>query len=411
MITFAKDTIDNIDINELCDWLRLCPKLTKGEETLAFEHEWSEWLGVKHSVFVNSGSSANFMMFLVLRHLLAELHSKSLNFTQRYKVVIPAVSWITSVSPALLLNYDVILCDCDENDLGLDVNAFEQLCAEHNPDAVLVVHVLGHPNKMDRIVDICKQHDVLLLEDCCESHGAQWNGQTVGTFGVMSSFSYYFGHHISTIEGGMICTNALNVNDLLLMYRSHGWLRDVGNMYRDQVLKHWNIDEFDALYTFAVPGMNLRSTDLQAYLGRLQMKKLDRSVNNRNDVYKKLCVRLRKTNAWIQTSNNSFVSSLAFGLITAQRELIVKALQDANIECRPLICGNIQNHPFWNTFGLKRWHTPYADIVHKYGFYIPCHQELTAFEIDSMCTIIEKFVKCSNENVDVCMLDAVCVVD
>lgn len=392
MITLIKDTIDDADVQKLRDWLDVPgQRLTKGSETLAFEKEWSEWLGVEHSVFVNSGSSANFMMFLALRHILAHQKGLPLDFTTRFKVVVPAVSWITTVSPALLLNYDVMVCDCDENDLGLDVNAFERLCIEQNPDAVLLVHVLGHPNKMDEILDICEKYDVLLMEDCCESHGAEWNDKKVGTYGVMSSFSYFFGHHMSTIEGGMVCTDLPEVNDLLLAYRSHGWLRDVSSEHKELALERWDISEFDALYTFIVPGMNLRSTDLQAHIGRIQMEKLDRSVRNRGDAYHKLAAGLKQS-TWVQTSVNSRVSSFAFGMVSKHREEIVEALRANNIECRPLICGNVQNHPFWSAFGLKRWHTPNADLVHKYGFYVPCHQELTDSEIKTIIDTVTSVV-------------------
>lgn len=391
MITLIKDTIDDNDVAALRKWLELSGRrLTKGAETVEFEREWSEWLGVDRSIFVNSGSSANFLMFLALRDYLASKNALEHSLTRRYTVVVPAVSWITSVSPALLLNYDVIVCDCDKDDLGLDVKSFERICVEHNPDAVLVVHVLGHPNKMDEITKLCNEYDVVLLEDCCESHGAEYDCKKVGTFGIMSSFSYFFGHHMSTIEGGMVSTNSSQLAQLLLAYRSHGWLRDLDEENKQCVLDGWGISDFDALYTFVVPGMNLRSTDLQAYIGRLQMKKLDRSVNNRNTAYHKLADRIGRTSTWIQCSEDSKVSSFAFGVIAENKDEIVKRLQAANVECRPLICGNIQNHPFWSYYGLKRWHTPNADKVHTQGFYIPCHQELTDAEIDTMCKIFEE---------------------
>ena len=141
-VRLAEQIIDQTDVDQLIDWIKETDRFTKGEQTILFEQEWSRWLGRKYSVFVNSGSSANFLMFLGL------LHSNKL---KNKKVIVPAVSWVTTVSPAMQLGYDPIVCDCDEDDLGLSVEHFEKLCKEHNPSAVIIVHVLGHANKLDKI--------------------------------------------------------------------------------------------------------------------------------------------------------------------------------------------------------------------------------------------------------------------
>src|SRR3989344_4287662 len=193
-IPLIKDTINFSDVKKLSEWLLTNPRLTKGELTVKFEEEWSKWNGNKYSVFVNSGSSANLLMVYALM-AAGKLKNK--------KAIVPAVSWVTTVSPFMQFGLEPLLCDADATNLGLDVEHFEKLCQEHNPAVVIMVHVLGHTSNMAAILEICKKYDVILLEDCCESHGSQYEGQKVGTFGNMASFSYYFGHHMSTIEGGM----------------------------------------------------------------------------------------------------------------------------------------------------------------------------------------------------------------
>ena len=276
-IPLIKDTINSEDLKKLSDWLLTTPHLTKGELTLKFEKEWSKWNGNKYSVFVNSGSSANLLMAYAL------LVSKKLN---NKKIILPAVSWVTTVSPFVQFGFEPILCDCDKENLGLDVNHFEQLCKEHKPSAALMCHILGHTSNIDKILEICKKYDVLLLEDCCESHGTEYNGKRVGSFGTMSSFSFYFGHHMSTIEGGMIVTDYQDFYNILLSLRSHGWARDMEVGHAKRLKDKYNINDFRERFTFYYPGFNVRSTDLNAFLGLEQLKRLDSIVEKRFNNYK-----------------------------------------------------------------------------------------------------------------------------
>jgi CDP-6-deoxy-D-xylo-4-hexulose-3-dehydrase len=275
-IKLVKNTITNHEIDSLCSWLSTYPQLTKGSLTLQFEKEWSEWLGVKYSVFVNSGSSANLGMFYAL-DVSGRLKNK--------KIVAPCVSWVTTISPIMQLGYDLILCDTDKETLGLDTDHLEKICKEHKPSCLILVHVLGIPNKMKEICDICKKYDVILLEDSCESVGSLYEGIKTGNFGSMSSFSTYFGHHFSTIEGGLISTNDFELYEILKSIRSHGWSRDLSEETISNLKSKYNIDDFRNLYTFYFPGFNLRSTDLQAFLGISQLKTLDIKNKKRYENY------------------------------------------------------------------------------------------------------------------------------
>ena len=195
MITLVKDTIDNKDIDQLIDWLKTYPRLTKGTVTLELEEKWSKWLGRKYSVFCNSGSSANLLMLSALGESIGYKHCK---------VVVPSVAWATDLAPVMQLGMTPILCDSNMDDLSVDLEHLEKIFKEEDPSVLMLVSVLGLVPNMDKIVDMCMQYDVALLEDTCESMGCEYKGQKLGTFGMMSSFSTYFGHHISTIEGGFI---------------------------------------------------------------------------------------------------------------------------------------------------------------------------------------------------------------
>jgi CDP-6-deoxy-D-xylo-4-hexulose-3-dehydrase len=378
MISLVKDTIDKQDIDNLILWLNENPRLTKGEKTIEFEKIWSEYTGVKYSVYVNSGSSANLAMAYALQvsgHL-------------RNKVILaPAVSWVTTVSPFIQLGYNVKLFDCDKDTLGPGIINLEKLMKKHKPSVMIFVHVLGIPSKMKEIQELCNKYDVILLEDSCESIGSTYNNKKTGSFGLMSSFSFYYGHHLSTIEGGMICTDDFNMYNILKALRSHGWDRDLDEPFKLELKREYGVDEFKDLYTFYYPGFNLRSTDLQAYLGLLQMNKIDSVVSTRNENYKIYHENIKNVYWKIKPTENSFVSNFAYPIITPKIDELVNALKDNYIETRPLICGSISNQPFW----IDRYPShdyKMANDVDKLGLYLPNNFNITKEEILFICDIV-----------------------
>ena len=202
MIKLVNDTINNDDIDQLINWLKTYPRLTKGQLTLDLETKWSKWLGTNYSVFCNSGSSANLLMLWTL------VEANRIN--KNSKVVVPSAAWATDLSPVIQLGMTPILCDINLNDLSVDLNHLEEIFKTSKPEVLLLVSVLGLVPNMERIVKLCEDYNVILLEDTCESMGSKLNighnpaMKKLGTFGLMSSFSTYFGHHISTIEGGFV---------------------------------------------------------------------------------------------------------------------------------------------------------------------------------------------------------------
>jgi CDP-6-deoxy-D-xylo-4-hexulose-3-dehydrase len=376
MITLVKDTIGNEDIDSLIDWLKSYPRLTKGPVTLKFENKFSKWLGRKYSVFCNSGSSANLLMLSVLK--------EKYDFK---KVVVPSVAWSTDLAPVMQLGLQPILCDCNMKDLSVDFHHLEKIFMEESPDVLLLVSALGLVPDMKKIIELCSKYDVLLLEDVCESLGCKYKGKNLGTFGKMSSFSTFFGHHISTIEGGIVSTDDKELYELLVSLRSHGWARDLSVESRLKLLEEWNVSEFDSLYTFYYSGFNMRSTDLQAYIGLAQIDKLDdwgRKRRNNFDLYQ----RLIENDYWKPDVDlNNFVSNFAYPIISPHRDKIIKKLQDNKVEIRPLICGSMGTQPFYvKKYG--RLELPNVSIVDKYGFYVPNNPMLTEEEIEFICELI-----------------------
>mgnify|MGYP003627474756 CR=1 FL=1 len=380
MIKLINDTIDREDINQLIDWLKTYPRLTKGGLTLQLEEKWSNWLGVDYSVFCNSGSSANLLM------LWALIEAKRI--TREAKVVVPSAAWATDLAPVIQLGMTPLLCDINLSDLSVDIAHLEQIFKESSPDVLLLVSVLGLVPDMEKIFNLCKKYNVILLEDTCESMGSEYGDKKLGTFGLMSSFSTYFGHHISTIEGGFVSTNDEELYEILKAIRSHGWDRDVSDEYREKLRNKWNTADFDALYTFYYSGFNLRSTDLQAFIGLGQIDKLDSICEKRNknfELYNRL---LSNFEPQIANYEEKFISNFAYPVIAKNRNEIVKRLQKANIEVRPLICGSMGTQPFYiKQYGKKE--LPNVSIVDKYGFYVPNHPELSEGDIIKIVEIIK----------------------
>lgn len=380
-IYLADNTIETSELEKLSSWILKGRRLTKGPLCQEFEQAFSKWQGSKFGVFVNSGSSAN---LLIAQALLegGRLRNKT--------IIAPAVGWVTTVTPFIQLGYNVQLCDCNKTDLGLDTDHLERLCREFKPSAVILVHVLGHACQLDKIEQICKEHDCLLIEDSCEALGSVAYGKNLGSHGLAGSFSFYYGHHISTIEGGMVVTDDEDLYHLMLSIRSHGWGRDIPKDVHEQWKSDYAVDEVRDLYTFYYSGFNLRSTDMNAFLGLSQLGKLDSICSKRArnfELYKS-----ELSDFFIQKSQATPVSSFAYGTLVENRREVYSSLKSQGIESRPLICGNLGLHPFWikhsGRVSLKN-----ADVIHEKGIYLPNHYNLSEEEIDRVCNVFKQVAK------------------
>jgi CDP-6-deoxy-D-xylo-4-hexulose-3-dehydrase len=245
---------------------------------------------------------------------------------------------------------------------------------------------------MDEIMELCNKHNIFVIEDTCESLGSMYNNKKLGTIGLMGTYSLYFGHHASTIEGGIICTDDEDIYHLLLMIRSHGWDRDLPAEKVKELRDKYKIQPFRGLYTFYYPAFNLRSTDLQAFLGLEQIKKLDYMNSKRNENYL-LYDSLIKNDYWkIKQQEKTYVSNFNYPIITTEDNFnkLVDALSFNEIETRPLICGSINQQPFWYERYSISDNVPNADYLHKYGLYLPNNHELKKEEIIFICEIVNK---------------------
>lgn len=380
MIKLVSDTIDKSDITNLVNWLSQdeIPRLTKGDITIEFEKKWSDKIGVDKTTFVNSGSSAI---------LLALAGLKESGKLKNNKIIVPGLSWLTDVSSPIQLGMDVILCDCNLDDLSVDINHLKQLIEEENPSSLILVSVLGLVPNMLEIVSICKDNNIVLIEDVCESMGSKFEDKYLGTFGDVSVFSLYYGHHLSTIEGGLICTNDTELNDIIVSMRSHGWDRDWSKEKQKEYREKYNIDDFNSLYTFYYPGFNFRSTDLQAFIGVTQVDKLDNFSSNREKNFKLYNNNISINELNVKYNDKNFISNFAYPIVSKNREDIVKRLTENNIEVRPLIAGSMARKPFWKG---RVDNLPNCDIINNNGFYIPNHQDLTEEDIIKICTIVNE---------------------
>lgn len=383
MVKLIGDSIEEREINALINWLKTNPKLTQGVHVKHLEEEYATRLGVKYCTYCNSGSSANLLMLYTLK-----LRKKLRN----NRVIVPALCWSTTVAPLIQLGFDPIVCDINQINLTIDTNHLKVLIRDYNPSAIFLVHPLGFMCDMNEINSICYENNIELLEDSCETMGSSWNYKLAGTFGLMSTFSLYYGHHITTIEGGFVCTNDIQCDEILKMIRSHGWDRDLNDNRKKELRERNNVNDFNALYTFYYPGFNLRGTDLQAYLGRFQVNKLYNIITTRRNNYL-LYNKYLKNNWWkIQEfKENNLISNFAYPIIHPKRTEIVKKLQTNGIECRPIICGDITKQPFMQKYLKPEIRYKNIQIVDAYGFYVPNHPGVKENDIIKICEIVNEY--------------------
>ena len=382
MIKLAHNTIENRDYELMIKFLKKRSYLNQSKITKKFEENFSKKIGTKYSIFVNSGSSAN---LLIAQTLLEG------NFVKNKTIIVPSVSWATTVSPFLQLGFKVILCDSDKDNLGINISHLEKLCKKYKPGSVIVVNVLGHANNFQKILKLKKKFKFHLLEDNCESLGSKISKRSLGTFGLASSHSFYFGHHISTIEGGMISTSNNKFYNVASAIRAHGWSRDMQKSFKKKLEKKFKIDEFKSFFTFYYSGFNIRSSDLNALIGVEQLKKLNKISKIRHNNFIRYKENLK--NFWHQKSSLSLISSFGFATFVKNRLEVFKYLRSKKIQTRPLICGNMGQQPFLQKRSFKNNELTNSKKVDKYGIYLPNHANLTLRDIDFVSKVFKKVAK------------------
>jgi CDP-6-deoxy-D-xylo-4-hexulose-3-dehydrase len=361
------NAIDSDERRELSSFVRWSSKLTQGRMVKQFEKEWSKWLGCKYSVFVNSGSSAN---LLIVRAL-----------SDREDLwVAQSCTWSTAVSPIMQLS-NLQLCDIDLHNFGPDLKNLEHIFKTKKPRFLHLTHLLGFPAITNDLLDLCAEYAVTIVEDCCESHGAHFNNKKVGTHGIASSFSFYYGHHMTTIEGGMICTDDKDLYHELLLLRSHGLLRELPE--KEQQKR--KTDRVDPLFTFVRDGFNVRGTDIHANLGLMQLPKLDGFIEQRNRNFNTFIDNL-DPDKYYKDFNLEGISNFAFPIFskTVNINSVKELLSNMDIEYRPCIAGNLYEHPFMDCIDQERYDIN-SQKIHENCVYVGNHKDVSCPMIKNLC--------------------------
>jgi CDP-4-dehydro-6-deoxyglucose reductase, E1 len=362
------------------------PKLTHGPQVATFEREWSNWLGVKHSVFVNSGASANLLSMEILRLLHPE----------GGEVVVPALTWISDIASVLQCGFTPVFADIDPTTLSMCTpDILDRLTPKTR--AVFLTHTQGFNGLTNTLLAELKSRNIPLIEDVCESHGATHCGQKLGSFGWMSNFSFYYAHHMSTIEGGMVCTNDDETYQRLRMLRSHGLVRES----TDETLKDsYSRDHPDLNpdFIFAFPAYNLRPTELGGILGRSQLKRLDTNNAKRTLNFSRFLAQINPV--WYRTDFAVAGSSnYAFNLVLRQPDMhlaerLMAHMRKHGIEFRRGSAGggNQLRQPYLTArLGKEAYsQVPEVDHVHFFGFYLGNYPDMTFDEVDEICGLLNE---------------------
>jgi len=379
-LPLMSDNIDKEDVKALVDFLSQdqIPKLTNGPKVIEFENAWGEWLGTKYNLMVNSGASANELTMLALNYIHGE-----------GEIIVPPLTWISDISSVIFSGFKPVFCDINLKNLSFDIEKLKQIITPKTK-AIFLTHVLGVNGLTDELIQLCDEEGILLIEDVCESHGTTFKGQKVGSFGFASNFSFYFAHHMSTIEGGMICTNNEYFYQVCRALRSHGMMREM----TDNNLKQQIIDDNPDLnkdFIFIAPAHNFRSTELNAVIGLSQVKKLDSNNINRVDNFKYFMERL-DSNKYITDIEMEGQCNYAFIIILKEgsfklRDKVETTLREKGIEFRRGLSGggNQLRQPYFK----KHYNINYDDFknidhVHHFSWYVGNYPTLEREKIDTL---------------------------
>jgi CDP-6-deoxy-D-xylo-4-hexulose-3-dehydrase len=378
-----RNNITRKDLDALIRYLRQPePMLTQSAQVSAFEEEWSRWLGVRHSVFVNSGSSANLITMCALRELRGT-----------GEVIVPTLTWVSDIASVLQAGFTPVFVDIDPHTLGMDV---DQVLAKvgANTRAVFLTHILGYNAVNQKLLDGLKAKNIPLIEDVCESHGATFRGKKCGSMGWASNFSFYYAHHMSTIEGGIVSTDDPELYQILRMFRSHGMVREANDaaFKENWIGRH---PDLNPDFIFAFPSYNVRSTELNAVLGRAQLPRLDSNnklrTRNLEAFLGGLDAKKFRTDFAVEGSSN-----YAFTLVIREpdpeyRNRVQATMRAAKVEHRRGTSGggNQLRQPYLRRLFPNEYENfPKVEHVHFFGYYIGNYPDLGIEKIKKLCRIL-----------------------
>jgi len=361
-----------------------------GEKVKIFEKEFAEYIGTKHAIMVNSGSSANLIGFHALKLL------KFNDANHKIKVAVPAVSWSTTYFPLHQLGFQLVFIDVSPENFNMDLDMLEKAAKDHKIDFVCGVSLLGNPMDFNRLEEICNENNILYVEDNCESLGAEYNGKKTGSFGLFGSFSFFFSHHLVTMEGGMVCTNNSELADYARSLRAHGWLREVDESSNLHKLLQ-GASDFEKKFRFVVPGYNLRPIEMEAAIGSVQLKKAESFFEFRRSNHMKIKNILSKYEDLHLQNAYEKATWFGFGILLknslkGKRDLLVKCFEKYKIEARPLLAGNFLKNPVIHHLDhIVPYECDNADYIDDNGVMLGNYNRDMTKELDLLNQCLDEF--------------------
>jgi CDP-6-deoxy-D-xylo-4-hexulose-3-dehydrase len=378
---------ENETKQKLVDFIMRSETLSMGKETKRFEEAFAEKQGRNYAVMVNSGSSANLILLQALINL-GKLKKGD-------KVGISALTWATNVMPIIQLGLVPVALDCELETLNISSRILKESIKDL--DALFLTNVLGFSDDIPEIKKLCEAYDVVFIEDNCESLGSKIAGILLGNFGLASTFSFFVGHHLSTVEGGMVCTDDEELYHMLLMARAHGWDRHLPDHKVASLRDDHNIEDFFGKYTFYDLAYNVRPTDIQGFIGTTQLPYWDIIVKKREDNFNTIHEHIIKNSDLLPltTDHMDIISNFAIPLIFKNKQKFntyKDRFHKHHIEIRPIIAGDITKQPFYKKYSSdsSKENNKNSDYIHKNAFYFGNNPELTEEEIALIIKLIKK---------------------
>jgi CDP-6-deoxy-D-xylo-4-hexulose-3-dehydrase len=366
--------------------------VTMGEKVQKFERMFADYVGVENAVMVNSGSTANLLALSVLTNPVINNRIK-----MGEEIITPAITWSTTVFPIINVNAMPVLVDVDFDTYTMNTTEIQKAITDKTR-AIMPVHILGNPCDMKKIMEIAEEHDLFIVEDCCEAHGAEFNGKKVGSFGDISTFSFFFSHHISTIEGGMILSNNEVYTELAKSLRAHGWIRELKN--KNEIGKKYK--EIDERFLFINLGYNVRPTEIQGAFGIHQIKKLDTFIEIRRINARYWTEKLKVYSDYLLLpEERNDTKHVWFGYpVTVKptapftRKELVDFLEKKGIETRPLMAGNMAEQPVMKLFKYRKvGNLSNSQNIMRQAFFFGNHHGIGKAEREYIADCISAFIE------------------
>ena len=381
----ADDTWNNLEIEAINEVI-LSNRYTMGSKVKEFEIEFAKYVGSKYAVMSNSGSSANLLAIASL------IYANKLQ--QGDEVIVPAVSWSTTYYPVTQYGLKLVFVDIDSETLNISHEKIKEAISPKTK-AIFAVNLLGNPNNFDSLSKLCSAYNLILIEDNCESLGALFNGKQAGTFGILGTYSSFYSHHISTMEGGITVTDDKNLYDLMLSLRAHGWTRNLDD--NSTIYSKKNNDFYES-FNFILPGYNLRPLEFEGAIGLVQIKKIPQIIDQRRKnalIFQKMISKFADLKTQLEIGQSSWFGFpvILTGKLEGKRDSIVEYLKNHGIEVRPIVAGNFVKNPVIKHLNHRVAGTlDNADFIHENGFFVGNHSVDNSFQIKLLENLLSEFL-------------------